>query len=240
MTLTKLSREEYCVSSTACMNILLSLVTNHNKIFVYDVFTLPCKPRGLKCVSRQVRHPLERLLSSWRFLFRNQAWQKMLASRPDLVAAHRSLLDATWPDFVNEILLGGAGRLDLSPAQLQVGDHPWTMLVHHFAPVWLWCSPCQDGLRPDVIVKLETIGCDGPAVMQLLNLTSSTSQPIQMVHVTTPQEPAADVGINSRYMVADYYSQLTKRQVVDLYQMYRLDHELFGYLPDPYIALAKD
>ena len=164
----------------------------------------------------------------------------MLASRPDLVAAHRSLLDATWPDFVNEILLGGAGRLDLSPAQLQVGDHPWTMLVHHFAPVWLWCSPCQDGLRPDVIVKLETIGRDGPAVMQLLKLTSSTSQPIQMVHVTTPQEPAADVGINSRYMVADYYSQLTKRQVVDLYQMYRLDHELFGYLPDPYIALAKD
>jgi hypothetical protein len=40
--------------------------------------------------------------------------------------------------------------------------------------------------------------------------------------------------------VAEYYGQLRKRQVAELYHMFRLDHELFGYSPEPYIQLAMD
>jgi hypothetical protein len=187
----------------------------------------------------QVRHPLERLLSSWRYLFHNKAWDKMLAARPDLVTAHSSLLAASWPAFVDQILLGRAGRVHLTPAALQDDSHPWTMLTHHFAPVWLWCDPCTPGLRPDVIVKLETIVQDGPAVVRMLNLSTANSA-FQAVHVTTPFERAAEMRLNSRDQVVEYYSQLSKRQVMELYQMLRLDHELFDYSPEPYIALAKD
>jgi hypothetical protein len=199
------------------------------------------KSRDLFFLSFQVRHPLERLLSSWRYLFRSQAWQQMLRDRPDIAAAHRRLLGLSWPGFVEEILLGRAGRFGLTPEQLQNGSQPWITVVEHFAPMWLWCSPCQAGLRPHIIVKLETIQRDGPAVMQLLNLTaSSATVPFLNVHVTTPFERPEDVGVNSRDKVAEYYGQLRKRQVAELYHMFRLDHELFGYSPEPYIQLAMD
>lgn len=37
-----------------------------------------------------------------------------------------------------------------------------------------------------------------------------------------------------------YFSQLTKETIRELYEKYRLDHELFGFTPDYYIALGKD
>lgn len=36
-----------------------------------------------------------------------------------------------------------------------------------------------------------------------------------------------------------YFSQLTKSQVMDLYDKYKLDFELFGFTPDYYLAMAK-
>jgi hypothetical protein len=118
------------------------------------------------------------------------------------------------------------------------------MVIQHFAPVWLLCTPCEAGLRPDVIVKLETIGRDGPALMQMMNLSAASSSaaavPLQHVHVTTEFERPEDLGVNSRLKAAEYYGQLTKRQVAELYEMYRLDHDLFGYSPEPYIAMAMD
>jgi hypothetical protein len=74
--------------------------------------------------------------------------------------------------------------------------------------------------------------------LQRLNLTAP--QPLHHVHVTTPFRHDDDVGVQSGAKVAEYYSQLTKRQVRDLYHMYRPDHQLFGYSPEKYIALARD
>merc|ERR1712226_518894 len=37
-----------------------------------------------------------------------------------------------------------------------------------------------------------------------------------------------------------YYSQITKEEIRDLAEKYRLDHELFGYKPDYYIQFGKD
>jgi hypothetical protein len=60
------------------------------------------------------------------------------------------------------------------------------------------------------------------------------------MHMATPFEKKEDLGVHSKDKVGEYFSQLTKHQVIELYEMYRLDHELFGYSPVPYIALAKD
>ena len=37
----------------------------------------------------------------------------------------------------------------------------------------------------------------------------------------------------------DYYSQLTKKQVWGLYNLYRVDHELFGYSANMFIDAAQ-
>jgi chondroitin 4-sulfotransferase 11 len=125
-----------------------------------------------------------------------------------------------------------AGRLEAEFGRL------WSRIVHHIAPYWLWCATCQPGLRPHIILKLETVDQDVPALVRLLNLTSPA--PMQGIHMGTPFEKTEDLGVHSKHKVEEYFSQLTKRQVMDLYEMYRLDHELFGYSPEPYITIAKD
>jgi len=37
-----------------------------------------------------------------------------------------------------------------------------------------------------------------------------------------------------------YYGQLSKQEIFDLYDLYRLDHELFGYSPEEFFKLARD
>ena len=33
-----------------------------------------------------------------------------------------------------------------------------------------------------------------------------------------------------------YYGLLSKKKIVELYEMYKLDHLIFGYLPDKYLS----
>jgi hypothetical protein len=55
-----------------------------------------------------VRHPLERLLSAWRFIFQNQAWRQIMKNFPDAnpqnstTEEDRRLFNVTWPDFVSQ------------------------------------------------------------------------------------------------------------------------------------------
>ena len=46
-----------------------------------------------------------------------------------------------------------------------------------------------------------------------------------------------------RYLESDvlaekYFGQLTKQQVLRLYEMYKIDHDMFGYHPQIYIDMA--
>jgi hypothetical protein len=44
---------------------------------------------------------------------------------------------------------------------------------------------------------------------------------------------------SSEDVVRKYYSTLLKSDVLQLYDMYRLDHELFGYSPDKFLDYAQ-
>jgi hypothetical protein len=37
-----------------------------------------------------------------------------------------------------------------------------------------------------------------------------------------------------------YFGQLTQQEIYDVYLKYKLDHDLFGFSPDEYLAMAKD
>ena len=40
--------------------------------------------------------------------------------------------------------------------------------------------------------------------------------------------------------VSELFGQLSKQEVLSLYEVYRLDHEMFGYGIEPYLSMAKD
>ena len=64
-----------------------------------------------------------------------------------------------------------------------------------------------------------------------------------------PEEQKADVKsfletvhpVESRdpVMLESYYSQLTKSDIRNLYEKYRLDFDLFGFTPDYFIKFGK-
>jgi hypothetical protein len=78
--------------------------------------------------------------------------------------------------------------------------------------------------------------------MRLFNITDSSLDllPLHGIHVTPPFKKAKDFKAHADRKISEYFGQLTKHQVMEMYEMYRLDHELFGYSPEAIIALAKD
>ena len=49
-----------------------------------------------------------------------------------------------------------------------------------------------------------------------------------------------DITSSNPLILEHYFSQLTKSEIRGLYEKYRVDHELFGYTPDYFIALGKE
>jgi hypothetical protein len=45
---------------------------------------------------------------------------------------------------------------------------------------------------------------------------------------------------NTSELAREYFSQLYKDDVEKLYQLYKMDFEMFGYSPDSYLNVAKE
>ena len=73
--------------------------------------------------------------------------------------------------------------------------------------------------------KLETFAEDANYVMNLAGLNVSIPWR-QNRHTTSKIE-------------SDYYSQITKSQLLALYAVYQMDFELFNYSVDPYDTYVK-
>ncbi len=52
---------------------------------------------------------------------------------------------------------------------------------------------------------------------------------------TSPITPTSSM----REVEEHYWSQVTKQDVRDLYEKYKVDHDIFGFTPEYYIAMAK-
>ena len=46
--------------------------------------------------------------------------------------------------------------------------------------------------------------------------------------------------ITTKQLISRFYSTLTKSEMWDLYERYKLDFELFGYSPDEYFGYATE
>ena len=86
-------------------------------------------------------------------------------------------------------------------------------------------------------------------VQSLLRFFSFSSFPLQVMLDLMDQKKEelkgwlnSEIEIKSsiREVEEHYYGQLTKSEIRELYEKYKVDHELFGFSPDYYIALGQD
>jgi len=192
-----------------------------------DYFPKPKDNRALRDTYRfmVVRHPFERILSAFRDklesldrdLINRDGWYfskygKAIVSgyREDMSGNSSSKAEPTWREFVTYLL-----------------DTPLTKFDEHWMPMWMLCSPCV--VRYDAIAKMESFSEDTQYIISQAGLQDVLS--VEWKHRT------GTVGNSEK--IVDYYSQLTKSEIVGLYYKYQLDFELYGYDPDPFFEIAR-
>ncbi|KAL7632348.1 UNVERIFIED_CONTAM: hypothetical protein RMT77_017351 [Armadillidium vulgare] len=161
-----------------------------------------------------VRHPFSRILAAYRDKLEN--YQRDLKFRDGYYHEHfgryivrnfRDSSDAsktnrdepTWREFIRYIIKTPVTSLDL-----------------HWRPIFAVCSPCA--IKFDAIVKLEHY-----------------SEEIRYIfHVTGLKEKLEPIWLhknnnNTSSLLKLYFNQLSKEEINKLYEIYKLDFELFGY-----------
>ncbi|KAK6621259.1 hypothetical protein RUM43_011565 [Polyplax serrata] len=131
----------------------------------------------------------------------------------------------------------------------------------HWIPYYLFCTPCL--LRYDVIAKVETMDADQLYVIRVLGLQDKIkprwrhkTQFIQGKYSKLKQIFNAGflhillkvvvifLGNSSlnevSHLAKIYFSQLTVEEILQLYEKYKIDFELFGYDHTQYLRYASD
>ena len=186
----------------------------------------------------QVRHPLERLLATYRHIFKNGGWKALdlnYQGNPALEEEYRHFFSKSWPYFVEEVVL--KDKYQKTEADLEQLGRSGVWIKHHWAPYWFTCGVCTSSHVPDIVIKTETLQWDMPVVLQRLHLPPDTSFPD--IRVTGTDDNFSEGNKASEEFVGKYFSQLSKQQVVRLYEMYKLDHLLFDYSPQKYLEAAR-
>ncbi|XP_039297166.1 carbohydrate sulfotransferase 11 isoform X2 [Nilaparvata lugens] len=99
----------------------------------------------------------------------------------------------------------------------------------HWIPYYLFCTPCL--LKYDFIAKVETLFRDQMYIIRALDVQ-------QIIKPTWKHQTKGSHSIDT--ISKAYFSQLTRLQIEKLYKKYKLDFELFDYIPDVYYNYALD
>ena len=97
---------------------------------------------------------------------------------------------------------------------------------NHWEPFWRVCQVCDNSLRPDHILKLESIHEDLGHYLNEIGL----GEYAEKFPWSNPNSKSI--------LVPDFYSRLRKTTVQELYHIYKVDHELFDYDPQSFLDLA--
>ncbi|XP_054277247.1 carbohydrate sulfotransferase 11-like [Macrosteles quadrilineatus] len=177
-----------------------------------------------------VRHPLERLLSAYR--------DKIQYALPN--THHAKLGQRIVLQFRNKIDKEGRPIRDRSLHNPRWPTFPEfvSYLVHehrkghtldmHWTPITEFCSPCQ--VEFDMILKFDTLDEDQRYLIEVAGIG----------HLVKAEWRNPSKGPNTPDVITKYYSQLTLTQLLQLYNIYRFDFELFGFSLDRYLELAAN
>ncbi|KAL0869871.1 hypothetical protein ABMA27_006075 [Loxostege sticticalis] len=169
-----------------------------------------------------VRHPLERLASAYNDKIVH-AWPKSFHDKMGrkIIRKFRKSTNGqpppseTYPLFEEFI----SYLLDEWKAKRTLDMH-WT-------PYTGFCTPCKFNF--DVILKFETLDEDQRFLIQLARLHK----------VVKPEWRNSGKGATTLHNISHLYSRITKKQLDDLYQMYKYDFKLFNYTIDNYYDIVK-
>ncbi|XP_042203920.1 carbohydrate sulfotransferase 10-like [Homarus americanus] len=203
---------------------------------VNDVYPMPSTAAGKVEFLRKslrviiVRHPFTRILSAYR--------DKMIKEHPlppkfgfrqlqkDIISKYRQPDSSetypfpTFAEFVQYLI-------DFTAKFTSIKQ--WKKNVRCWTPFWVQCSVCT--LDYNVIMKLETMADDERFLITLANFEELKKTAGEWRHLQN---------MSSTQAAPMYYTQLTRHQMLQLYDRYQHDFRLFDYTIDDYLSLAKD
>lgn len=202
---------------------------------VRDLYWRPKKGKEQARVLRNsvrviiVRHPFTRILSAYRDkMTKMEPGPKKFGFRKlqkEIIAQYRtanSSIDSpfpTFPEFVQYVIDETEGL---------ISTQDWREKVRCWVTYWAHCNVCTTDYS--FIMKLETMADDKKFLVTLANMKelkkASSDEWLHLKNAT------------SRDLAPQFYSQLTRGQIMHLYDHYKLDFDLFGYNVDDYLALV--
>ncbi|KFB35107.1 hypothetical protein ZHAS_00001000 [Anopheles sinensis] len=163
-----------------------------------------------------VRDPFERLISAYeeRLLSQLNPYYRDLAHRiyRKYHQDGREYGLPTFQDFVRHVV------------EEHRANNPCDL---HWRPINDLCTPCL--ARYDSILKMETYARD---MEHLANRTQLAGK-IKAVQMNHSRRDSVE------RLIKKYFSQLTKQQFDDLYDIYKIDFALFEYSPEKYFDIVE-
>ena len=94
------------------------------------------------------------------------------------------------------------------------------------------CNFCQPGFEPSHVLKSEFLNVDLIEVLRELSFGEVVQDLPEDFYRLQEFEK---VSLEAR----EVYSTVAKKDIMAVWERYRLDHEVFGYDPRPYVELGK-
>ena len=96
----------------------------------------------------------------------------------------------------------------------------------HWIPYTAVCAPCN--IEYMAVARLENLSQDLAFIGQIAGME------FENIAVRNPSR-----GGNSSDVAMEYFNEVTKEDVEKLYELYKIDFQLFGYSPHLYVEAAK-
>ncbi|KAH8402861.1 hypothetical protein KR222_007681 [Zaprionus bogoriensis] len=170
------------------------------------------------------RNPFERLLSAYRdkivfalpYSFHDKLGRSIVRSyrkKPKLIARAGNTKYPSFPEFVHWLL-----------DQVKRGSY----IDMHFVSATSFCTPCL--IRFDMILKFESLAED-----QLYLIEKTGLQRV----IAPVWRNMGKGGRKTQELQQQFYSQLTRQEMMELYDYYQFDFVLFGYDIKEYLKYAR-
>ena len=169
-----------------------------------------------------VRHPFERLISAYKN--KGQNYEKM----KQYGFGKWYLKDHSFPSFVDDVVLAQYRRSDCYKIYYKTCNENQYKFNYHWSPLSSRCSYCD--MSYNVIGRMESFEEDVDYIFQKTDLEMLVPVEEQQNHLN----PSGKGGENETLF---YLEQLTDKQKLDVYNLYKMDFELFGY--DASLLLPK-
>lgn len=184
----------------------------------------------------QVRHPLERLLSSFRFVFERENMLSSTKEMREYIYLNFPAINQTdeydafkfIPSFKQfcQFVVNSGENFDLD-------KYPF---ASHWLPYYMQCNPCHQDYEPDYIIHMESILHDTLCYLDASPGKINSESLSSLRHVNmSPLGHSSSLEIQMKY-----FSQLDESLLKRIQNKYWPDFLIYGYDLEPFLKLLKE